>query len=161
MSKGNSGILSKHQAKLPYTATGVIGDVKGYEVLKEVVIRVRNSGAGPNSLFRLSGRMATDSVWEEIGEVQGSSSEIFHIASWDYILFECIAFSSVTGTTTLLTSGFFNDGMFAVNAINAMNDNVTAKLDEIEDSICKIKEEIFIINRQIEIITDHEEDEVK
>ena len=45
MSKGNSGILSKHQAKVAFTTEGVIGPETGFEVLKEVIVRVRVDSA--------------------------------------------------------------------------------------------------------------------
>lgn len=161
MSKGNSELLSKHQSKLTYTSVGVIGNVRGYEVLKEVVLRIRNNGASENNSFRVCGRMATDTVWEEIGSVQGKGSEIFHIASWDYVMFECVDFISTAGSIDLITSAFFQDGIFAVNAINFMKDTLQDTLKDINSNICDIKQELNIINRQIELITDHEEDEVK
>jgi hypothetical protein len=160
MSKGNSELLSKHQAKLSYSGVGVIGDVKGYEVLTEVVVRVSNGVVNNSHEIKVSGRMATDSAWYVLGFVTGAGTDIFHVASWDYILFECVIYDCAD-TCSLLSSGYFNDGMFAVNAINNMKEELSQRLLDIDDSICGIREEIKVINRQIELITDHEEDEVK
>lgn len=160
MGKGNSGIDSKFQTKLEYSTTGVIGDTDGYEVLKEVVLRFSPGAVQSNHSVRVCGRMSTDTKWYEIGKLEGPGTDIIHIASWDYIMFECLVYSCGT-TCTLISSAFFSDGMFVVRAIDSMNASLQERLDEIISTTCDLKAEIKIINRQIEIITDHEEDEVK
>jgi hypothetical protein len=42
-----------------------------------------------------------------------------------------------------------------------MKDTLNNNLLEIEDALCKLQEQIYTLNRQIELITDHEEHEVK
>jgi hypothetical protein len=160
MSKGNSGILSKHQSKLTYSSEGVIGDSKGYEVLKEVVIRIANNGVSPNHEVKVSGRMSNDTVWYDVGLLKGQGTGIFHIASWDYVLFECTEYDS-GGISTLISSGYFNDGLFLSDSIEDMKNTLNNNLLEIEDALCKLQEQIYTLNRQIELITDHEEHEVK
>ena len=160
MSKGNSGILSKHQAKLSYSGTGTIGDVKGYEVLKELTVRVRNANVNNDHKVVVEGRMATDDAYEEVGVVQGQTSKVFYIADFDYIRFTCVLYSSAI-TASLRTSGFFNNGRFTTEAIETMNNDLKEQLIEINSTVCNIQESLDIINRQIELITDHEEDEVK
>jgi hypothetical protein len=160
MSKGNSGILSKHQAKVEYSVQGIVGDNKGYEVLKEITIRIRNHGVRSDHKVILEGRIATDDVYEAIGTIIGTESSVFHISSFDYVRFTCIVYSSYDGAE-LRTSGFFNDGNFVADAINVMNKNIVNSITSLEDSVCKVQEQINLINRQIEIITDHEKDEVK
>lgn len=160
MSKGNSGILSKFQTKLDYTSLGIIGSMNGYEVLTEVVIRVKTQNASPNNIVRLCGRMMNDTVWEEIGIIEGNVSKIFHIASWDYVQFECTKYEGI-GPTTLISSAYFQDGMFSINAIEQMSHNIEQALIKLTSEVCDIKKEINLINKQIELITECERDEVE
>lgn len=160
MSKGNSGLQSKHQAKVDYTSNGIIGEVNGYEVLKELIIKVRNSGVTNSHRVIVEGRMAIDDYYEEIGIVEGSVSKVFHIADFDYVRFSCLVYDTDNGAS-LRTSGFFNDGAFTVAAIDKMNNTLKEELTEINSNICKINEGMSIIKKQIELITDHEEYEVK
>jgi len=161
MSKGNSGILSKHQAKVSCTGTGVLGPQEGFEVLKEVVVKARIDKARPSNVVRICARTANDTKWYEIGIIEGNEMVTLHVASWDYITFECTQFSSLTGTNVLISSGYFNDGMFAVDSINDMKNEMKDSLLKLTSEVCDIKRAIETINRQIEIITDHEECEVK
>lgn len=160
MSKGNSGLLSKFQAKVEFNSSGVIGNVKGFEVLKEVVVRVRIKNAQPDNVVRVSGRMVNDDKWEEIGILKGNVSDIFHIASYDYIMFESLIYST-TNVNELISSAYFQDGMFMVSAINEMNNKLNNKLHILNSNLCDIKNDIEVLKRQVELITDHEEYEVK
>ena len=160
MSKGNSELLSKHQAKIEYTSAGIVGDIKGYEVLKEVTIRVRNHNVRDDHKVILEGRMATDDNYDVIGTVEGDASKVFSIATFDYIRFTCIVYSSYDGVE-LRSSAFFSDGDFTPTAVNDMSTILQDKLNTLVDNVCKVQDQIEILNRQIEIITDHEEDEVK
>ena len=160
MSKGNSELLSKHQAKIEYTTVGVVGSAQGFEVLKELTIKVRNASVNADHKVVIEGRMAIDDIYEEVGVVEGSLSKTFHIANFDYIRFYCVIYDSPNGAS-LRSSGFFNDGMFAVSAIKVMNEDLKKELNELNDSVCKLQDSITTINKQIELITDHEEDEVK
>ena len=159
MSKGNSGLQSKFQTKIEYTEAGVIGPAEGFEVLKEVVVRLKSLNAKPGHVVRVCGRMVNDNELTELGVVEGSESKIFHIASWDYIQFDCITYSTSV-SSSLISSAYFSDGMFAVDAINDMSSKLSDILFKLTSEVCDIKEEIKVINRQIELITDHEEDEV-
>ena len=161
MAKGNSGLQSKHQVKLDFTEIGIIGDSNGYEVFTEVVMRFRVKNAKPENITRVCGRTSNDTKWYEIGQIRGVGSEAFHVASWDYVMYESLVYSSASTENTIIASAFFNDGMFITDAIKDMSNEVTRRLEEIDSNVCEINKEINVINRQIEIITDHEEHEVK
>lgn len=161
MSKGNSGLLTKHQAKISYSSDSIIGESGGYEVLKEVVVRVKNIGARSGNRVIVEGRLDVDTdEWEEIGIVEGNESKLFHVATWDHIRYRCSYFRG-SGTNTLISSAFFNDGLFLIETIQNMNDSLNLKLDIINDSLCGLHEELDTLNRQLELVTDHEEGELK
>jgi len=160
MSKGNSGLLSKHQAKLEYTGEGTIGNESGYEVLTEVALRLRSNGVKNEHRVAVYAKIATDHIWEQIAIISGPVSDIVNISSWDYVRFECTVYQNGVNTQ-LYTSAFMQDGIFLENVVKDMSDKLSQQLLCIEDSICGIKEQIISINRQIELITDHEEEEFK
>lgn len=160
MSKGNSGLLSKFQTKVEYTSIGVLGPLMGHEVLTEVVVRVKTLLAKPSHTVIVKGRMSLDTEWEVLGSVKGNDNCIFHIASWDYIQMECITYDCPI-TCTLLSSAYFNDGIFAVNAINTMNQDIKESIHKLTSEVCDIKAQIETIKLQIEFITDHESYEVE
>jgi hypothetical protein len=156
MSKGRSELNSKHQSKITYTGQGVLGPENGFEVFKEVVVRVKSLNAFPTNRIKILGRVATDKEWLEIGEVYGNESKIFHIASWDYICFECSFYNAASSGATLLTSGFFNDGMFITEAISSMNQDIKSLIEETNEKIGCIEKQIEVLKIQIGLITDHE-----
>lgn len=163
MSKGNSGLLSKHQSKLSYSGAGIIGDPNGYEVLKEVVLRVKTREVSSKHIVSIEGRISLDSEWEEIGTLKGVQSSLIHIASWDYIRFVCLDYRpfSTGSDLEIISSAFFNDGLFITNAINDLKDSLNSGLHSISQDLKIIKREIEILNDQMETITDYEKEELK
>ncbi len=151
MSKGNSGILSKFQTKLEYSTSGTIGDTNGYEVLKEVIVRFSPGAVNPNHTVRICGRMSNDTKWYEVGHIHGKGTDVFHIASWDYIMFECLVYDCLS-TCTLIASGFFQDGMFMVDALKDMSSSLQDQLININSNICDLKDSINVITKELKDI---------
>jgi hypothetical protein len=158
--KTNSELGSKFQTKVEFDTTGVIGPIPGREVFTEVVLRVRCKDATSGNKILVKARMAVDDEWEEISTVYGSTSHLIHVASWDYIQFDCLVHEGES-TLTLLSSAFFSEGIIASDAINLMNNELKAEVRKVYQGICALEDNIKSLNRQMELITDHEEHEVK
>lgn len=157
MSKGNSGLLTKFQAKLPHSSEGNIGNSNGYEVFKEVVLRFRTNDASSIHSITVEGRVAVDDKWEDLGEFTGEDTHLLHIASYDYIRFYCNIYSSKSGSTELRASAYFQDGMFLANAVKEMSDKINVRLDQINSNICDLKEDTRELREQINIITEYKD----
>ena len=93
--------------------------------------------------------------------IEGNEMITLHIASWDYIKFECINYDGIRAQNTLISSGYFNDGMFAVEAIKEMHKGLKDSLLKLTSEVCDIRNDMEVLHRQLELITDHEEYEVK
>jgi hypothetical protein len=156
MSKGNSGLLSKFQTKIAFSATGDIGDPLGYEVLKEKVIRVRIDNATTETVFSICGKIATDPEWSIIKTITGFESTVVNISTWDYIRFECDVYDSSNGGNILYASAFFEDGELIVEAVNQLEDLVSKSLLSIDSRLCSMEEELVINNKHNEIMSDEE-----
>lgn len=161
MGKGNSGLDHKFQLKKEYTSQGIIGDSNGYEILREVSLRIKSADVLPSHRITVQGRMEVDDAWEDIGSCEGNVSCVLSISSWDRIRFKCTKYKSNSSEVSITSSAFFEDNSVVNESINNMKDELNLKLEAIDDSLCKLNEQLEILNNQMELITDHNKEEVK